>query len=46
MLYYEPVKIIFDIFVLVKIIIDVIVQYHNLSNLIVIDYEFVFISKI
>ena len=45
MVYYKPVKITINAPGLVKIIVDVIVQYHSISNSIVIDEGLLFILK-
>ena len=45
MVYYEPVKITIDAQDLVKVIINVVVCHHGLSNLIVTDRSFLFTSK-
>ena len=43
--YYKPVKVIINISSLAKVIINVIVRYHGLLNLIVSNSKFLFISK-
>ena len=43
--YYEPVKVTIDISRLTKVIINMVVQYHDLSNSIINDYRVIFTSK-
>ena len=45
MFYYKPVKVTIDAPSLVKVIINVMVRYHGLSNLIVTDQGLLFNSK-
>ena len=45
MVYYKPVKVIIDTLKLAKIIIDVVVQYHNLPDSIISDQGVIFTSK-
>ncbi len=45
MVYYEPVKVTIDAFDLAEVILDMIVQYHSLSDLIMSDWSSVFTSK-
>lgn len=45
MVNYEPVKIIINILDLAKVILDVVIQHHDSPDLIMSDWESVFISK-
>ena len=45
MVYYEPIKIIINALGLAKVILDVVVQYHDLSNSIVSYKDLLLISK-
>lgn len=45
MVYYEPVKITINTPGFAKVIVDIVMQYHDLLNLIVSDQELVFTSK-
>ena len=45
MVYYEPIKVTIDVPGLAKVIINIIVRYHNLSDLIVTDQKSLFTSK-
>ncbi len=45
MVYYKPIKVTINIPDLAKVIIDMIVYYHDIPKLIVIDQSLLFISK-
>ena len=45
MVHYKPVKISFDVLRVAKVMIDMVLRHHGLSNQIVTNREFVFISK-
>lgn len=45
MIFYKPIKIIIDASDLVKVILDVVIQHHSLSNSIMSDWGLVFTLK-
>ena len=45
MIYYEPIKVMIHILSLVKVIIDMVMYYHNIFKLIIIDQDLLFKSK-
>lgn len=45
-IYYKPVKFIFNVFELAKIILDIVIQYYRLLSIIIIDKGLLFIFKL